>query len=310
MLCPICASSKVNLEFETTDIECRVATGSFRYYRCGYCDVLFMHPIPDRVQIASFYDDTYSVYQDGSTLAKQKSSIKQLIKFFVGFLFMRRTELDIIKKIIALSGLQTSQINIMEYGCGVGNFMSQLSRIYSFRNFVGLDFSQRAVDICNKKGLNVYRADSLSDYVSSVNFDIIYAFQLLEHLPEPKKFIDDVYKKLSKDGYLYLTLPNTSSLGYRLFGRFWKGLDAPRHIFQYNLLAVKRLLGDRFEIVDYKTESFYISSYKLMHGFKYMDPHWSTSGIANIVFRNWFGRLTGLLGLGDNMHILCKRKNS
>ena len=47
---------------------------------------------------------------------------------------------------------------------------------------------------------------------------------------------------LKPGGRLWISMPNLSSQGFRLFGRHWRGLEVPRHLCLYDPPAVGRLL--------------------------------------------------------------------
>jgi SAM-dependent methyltransferase len=64
-------------------------------------------------------------------------------------------------------------------------------------------------------------------------FDIVIAEQVLEHVPEPRKFMSDIFSVLSPKGILYLSVPGIPGgifmIGYSiLFPR------APQSIFRDN----------------------------------------------------------------------------
>src|SRR5262249_7064973 len=43
-------------------------------------------------------------------------------------------------------------------------------------------------------------------------------------------------------GRLWISMPNLSSQGFRLFERHWRGLEVPRHLCLYDPPAIQRLL--------------------------------------------------------------------
>jgi ubiquinone/menaquinone biosynthesis C-methylase UbiE len=81
----------------------------------------------------------------------------------------------------------------------------------------GADFSASAVDIA-KKGL--YRDRSLTDRVTYVradaqnmpfdenSFDIVVSCETIEHVPDPRAAVREMYRVCKPGGMLYLTTPN------------------------------------------------------------------------------------------------------
>ena len=58
--------------------------------------------------------------------------------------------------------------------------------------------------------------------------------QVLEHLTEPNKELSEVYRILKPDGVLFIGVPNYNCVESRLFGKYWYGLETPRHLYQYS----------------------------------------------------------------------------
>lgn len=72
----------------------------------------------------------------------------------------------------------------------------------------GSEFNPVAIKELNKKGIQVYDKDlnELSD-----TFDMITAFQVLEHVAKPKEFIENILNLLNKNGFLLFVTPNPAS---------------------------------------------------------------------------------------------------
>lgn len=60
--------------------------------------------------------------------------------------------------------------------------------------------------------------------------DVIAAWHVLEHLRNPWALIEAAAARLNPGGVLVLALPNPAALQFRLLGRYWAHLDAPRHL--------------------------------------------------------------------------------
>ena len=48
------------------------------------------------------------------------------------------------------------------------------------------------------------------------SFDIIFTLNTLEHLPDPKGAIEDIYKILKPEGLVYISVPNIDALVTRV----------------------------------------------------------------------------------------------
>jgi SAM-dependent methyltransferase len=54
---------------------------------------------------------------------------------------------------------------------------------------------------------------------------------VIEHLREPWRVLDRAAENLQEGGVLMISTPNPRALQFRLLGRRWAHLDAPRHLF-------------------------------------------------------------------------------
>jgi SAM-dependent methyltransferase len=94
---------------------------------------------------------------------------------------------------------------------------------------------------------------SLTDLDPALQFDVISAFGVLEHVPEPRRLLDELRERLVPGGKLLLMVPNPDSLQRWLSGSRWWGWYAPRHMFLMNRRALEGLLvRSGFEVVERK----------------------------------------------------------
>lgn len=81
-------------------------------------------------------------------------------------------------------------------------------------------------------------------------FDIIFAKDIIEHLPDDELFLRNMAKHLKDGGYLFLTTQNSLSLNYFMEGGYhfvlgnmgWLGWD-PTHLRFYNYRQLKKKLA-------------------------------------------------------------------
>ncbi|MBL8180902.1 MAG: class I SAM-dependent methyltransferase [Blastocatellia bacterium] len=74
------------------------------------------------------------------------------------------------------------------------------------------------------------------------SFDAITLWHSLEHLTDPGGCMADVCSLLSKNGSVFIAVPNFSSLQARLFERDWLHLDVPRHMTHFSPIGLDNLL--------------------------------------------------------------------
>jgi 2-polyprenyl-3-methyl-5-hydroxy-6-metoxy-1,4-benzoquinol methylase len=103
---------------------------------------------------------------------------------------------------------------VLEIGCGLGYFGSATAGKFEY---AGNDISLYALHSARERDpqLNLVQSDATSLGFSSESFDIVFAFDILEHIVKPGLVVSEAYRVLRKKGRMIVTTPNTKSLGNR-----------------------------------------------------------------------------------------------
>lgn len=129
---------------------------------------------------------------------------------------------------------------LLEIGCGSGAMLkSMVERGWQAE---GLDFDPAAVANARQKGLTVHLGSMGDQNFSAGSFDAIVMSHVIEHVPAPRTLLQECHRVLKPGGRLVMITPNTESLGHHLFGANWRGLEPPRHLHLFNLMAAKKLV--------------------------------------------------------------------
>lgn len=116
---------------------------------------------------------------------------------------------------------------ILDFGCGLGQ------NIYYLPNAMGYDISKFGVEFCKKK--NIKATNNLNE-VPDEAFDIVISTHVLEHHPNPKEMLEQIFSKLKKGASLILVIP------HEVHGIPKYELDLNQHLFTWNFQAINNLL--------------------------------------------------------------------
>ena len=106
---------------------------------------------------------------------------------------------------------------ILDVGCGNGDFANYLALNYN-ADITAVDFSTESIKIANlkkekfKAATNTFMvADAKALPFADGVFDYAVSCECLEHVPDPQKMIDELYRVVKKNGVVILTTENYSN---------------------------------------------------------------------------------------------------
>lgn len=130
---------------------------------------------------------------------------------------------------------------LLDVGCGEGQILRTAAK--EGWDAVGIDLSESAIRLCKELGLPASRTDFFDASLDGQRFDAIVMSELLEHVPQPARFLRRAEELLEPGGILYLTTPNFGSLSRRLLGNAWSVIH-PEHIGYFERSSLKRMLSE------------------------------------------------------------------
>ncbi len=114
--------------------------------------------------------------------------------------------------------------NILDLGCGYGNFLHTLQK-RGYDNLYGIEVGKEQNNFLNLEGLNISKVDIIKFLKNDTNkYSLITLFDVLEHFKKDEilKLISFIKKRLSKKGILIVRSPNGEAIfkGSIMYGDF------------------------------------------------------------------------------------------
>lgn len=246
------------------------APGTWGSLRCSDCGLVWLNPRPIAGDIPRLYEHYYTHIpaDDTSWLAHAKGALRDaiLVSHF-GYPDLASGELRKgVGKLLGMVGpiRERAELSVMtlravpkgrllDVGCGNGQFLAKMRALGW--DVVGVETDPKAVSVAREEyGLEVNQGTVEEAGFPTESFDAVTMNHVIEHLPDPVNTLRECRRLLKPAGRLVVITPNIRSLGSRLFGRAWRGLEPPRHLFLFSSSALK-LTAERagIEILDLHT---------------------------------------------------------
>ena len=115
---------------------------------------------------------------------------------------------DRLVDLLATYGVDYDQKRIADIGCGTGGLLKALQKQFKSRSLTGLEYSEKALDLARAKVPDVEFCYFDIYEGSSLQFDVIFCIEVLEHLLHPDRALRNVVAMLADSGVALLTVPN------------------------------------------------------------------------------------------------------
>lgn len=214
--CPVCNGSGQAL-FAAYDENRQISAARFEYARCIECELIYLETIPN--DLPRYYASEYYEIPTLDRLRRMASH--------------NRRRINVLLK-------HQSPGRLLEIGPAFGVFALQAQQ-------AGFEVEAIEMDArcCNylksQLGLRVYQnADPVAKLPELEPYDAIALWQVLEHLPNPRKLVQEAAAKLRPGGVLALSMPNPGAWQFSIMGAKWPHVDAPRHLTLISPALVRR----------------------------------------------------------------------
>lgn len=249
--CIICAQPHSSSHYFTAREMMFGMRDTFTYFECEHCGTVQISALPEN--LSRYYPDTYYSYA-GSTPKKipliKRFLKQQQAKFLltgegvIGRLAQKFFPYEIWIKNIPLN----FDSKILDVGCGSGSLLLRFEH-FGFKHLQGVD-PFLSNDIFYDNGVKIFKKQ-LSEIHDT--FDLIMFHHSLEHLPNPKSYLETAWRLLSPEGTILIRVPLAGTFAWKHYGVNWVQLDAPRHLFLPTVKSM-HLLAEQSGFEIFKTE--------------------------------------------------------
>jgi 2-polyprenyl-3-methyl-5-hydroxy-6-metoxy-1,4-benzoquinol methylase len=227
--CIICGSKESELIFIREGI---------KFIKCKRCELVNIEPLPSSEEAKKIYSKRY-FKSPNSIVCGYEDYIRDkddIVKTF-------QKRFKTIEKFSPVG-------KILDVGCAMG-FLLEIAKDKGWETY-GVEVSEYAAKYAQKElGSNVFLGDINQADFKEEFFDVVIAWDTLEHVVRPVDFIKEINRILKTGGVVSIITPNVESIPAKILGSKWVEFKKPQeHFFYFSASALAQLLEDNgFKIV-------------------------------------------------------------
>jgi SAM-dependent methyltransferase len=253
--CFLCGAAEADALWATPDRAFAVP-GVYTVARCRRCGFLYQRPRVRDDRLADCDPDHYPRHQEPSPRIPFKGSparvraVRRALASRLGYASLAEPHPALLTRLRARLLHRRLRWDCppwrgrgryLDVGCGSGGALGVAAALGW--DVAGVEVDEAAAKKARRFSERVHTGDLLGAPFGAGEFDVITAFHVLEHVPDPVAAVRRMLEWLASDGLLIVEVPNAGGLGARLFGRAWSGLELPRHLSHFTPASLERVAG-------------------------------------------------------------------
>jgi 2-polyprenyl-3-methyl-5-hydroxy-6-metoxy-1,4-benzoquinol methylase len=305
-VCSLCSSESAETLIVLHDYGHNIP-GQFPLVRCRVCGLMYLTPRPQPTEISKYYPDNYAPY---------KTAIED--EHFTLMRWKRRQNIGKYRRVIERFAPAAPKF-IVDLGCSTGIFLSEM-RSAGWK-VQGIELSSSAVHYARERyKLEVFQGRLVDVYeeIPAASVSAVTMWDVLEHTYDPLRILQIINTRMISEGVVVITIPHWESLDRKLFGEYWIGYDAPRHLYVFTQDVLRKLLMlAGFEILQMRClfGGYYTTLPSFLH---WMNANISSTSIRKMIHSMLnipgirfitlpFDTLLEALGLGNKLLVIAKK---
>jgi 2-polyprenyl-3-methyl-5-hydroxy-6-metoxy-1,4-benzoquinol methylase len=229
--CPICEGERRDVAF---------AKEGFTYCQCQACDSLYVTPRPTPQALAEYASTSEAAEFWSSHFYKQTAEARRRQ------IYRPRASL-----VADIARQQTPAPScLVDVGAGYGLFLQEMAALKLFTPLVAVEPDSRLAPICREQGFPVVEKWVEDVEEGEIAVDFATAFEVIEHVFDPRTFLAGCGRLLRPGGMLLLTTLTISGFDLQVLWEHSRSISPPQHLNFPSIKGIARL-AERvgFEVV-------------------------------------------------------------
>lgn len=211
--------------------------GPYMVIECVGCGLGVTDPWPSNTEMASVNKQVYTLENRLRAYSRRRHEFEQRYQ----------------KQLDEIQSHHSGEIRtLLDVGCSLGFFLLEARK--RGLEVVGAELSAESAEYAAMtNGLCVYNSPVEELSFPERRFDVVCLWDVLEHVPDPLRLLQELRRILKDDGLLVIQSPNLDSAMRRTCGQHWSWWLLPDHLFHFTPTALSKLLEN--------------AEYKVVHNF-------------------------------------------
>lgn len=277
--CPLCYKKSYKFLF--------MKSGG-RYVRCLSCNLIFLNPCFKDKYLEKYYQNMHTMQAD--TVKKESKFYNRIYNF--GLATINKS-------------INTKEKKILDIGCSSGYFLD-IAKKQKWKTY-GVELNKKEITKAIKNHFVVNENFFNLKKHFKFKFDAITMWDVIEHIKDCNKLLQNLRKMLNTDGIFFFQTPNVDSLAARILQEKCNVFDGFEHVNLFNEHNVFKLAKNNgFKVISIESV---ISEIPIINNYlNYEDPYFGNIKEKNILKNTITEKELHKNFLGYKIQVIFKKK--
>ncbi|MHC4515835.1 MAG: class I SAM-dependent methyltransferase [Planctomycetota bacterium] len=240
--CQLCGSSERLVMFQEPP---------YHVVRCAECSLVYVTPRHTDEHLPNIYGEDY--WQSERPRLRGYASYREEEALYLKTFRLRQQLLQ------RYTG--PGPLKVLDVGCAAGFFLRVMKEHGHQVRGVELspEIAHLAIEHLGKENIHVGQMTDLAadqQGFEAGSFDLVTAWDVVEHVPDPQDLLRRVHRMLKPTGVLVIETQNVDSRLAGLLGRRWQHYKHEEHLYHFNPTTMRRLMDQAGFIVVHNAPAY------------------------------------------------------
>ncbi len=294
--CPACGSHDYRFAFEKYCLQ---------FQKCCICETIYMSPRPTPKIMGDYYSNSenYRYWAENIFPASEAARREKIHRPMLDYIVAVCDRLDVPRELL------------VEVGPGFGTFAALAKGPAGFAHVLAIERTPEMAAACRARGVHV-----IEEPVEVVRLDqvgranVVVSFEVIEHLFEPRDYLQRCAALLACGGLLVLTCPNGLGFDVEVLGAKAAAVDS-EHVNLFNPDSLSRLLAQcGFDVIEAATPGHLDAEFVHTAAMKGEVDLTRDPFLHRVLVRDWerlgagFQQFLAAHGLSSHMRVVARCK--